>query len=116
MCVAPSTSVTSSLDILRDAYYAVFVVIRSWNDKETKALWSGERSRKFQGIEKRARVRLSYLNAAAQLMDLSLPGYRLEKLAGDRKGQYSIRINDQYRICFEWRKGDVYSVEVTDYH
>jgi proteic killer suppression protein len=57
------------------------------------------------------------LDAARALADLSvLPGNRLERLKGDREGQYSIRINDQYRICFEWRDGDAYEVEVTDYH
>jgi proteic killer suppression protein len=57
------------------------------------------------------------LNAAANLGDLaSPPGNRLERLKGDRKGQHSIRINDQYRICFEWRKGNAYAVEITDYH
>jgi proteic killer suppression protein len=57
------------------------------------------------------------LDAARTLADLSvLPGNRLERLKGDREGQYSIRINDQYRICFEWRDGDAYEVEVTDYH
>ncbi len=57
------------------------------------------------------------LDAAAKLDDLRVPpGNRLEKLAGDRKGQYSIRINDQYRVCFSWRDGDVHDVEITDYH
>ncbi len=56
------------------------------------------------------------LRAATKLTDLNLPGLRLEKLLGNRKGQYSIRINDQYRICFEWREDGAYEVEVTDYH
>ena len=57
------------------------------------------------------------LNAATALDDLKVPpGNRLERLRGDRKGQYSIRINDQYRICFEWREGDAHAVEITDYH
>jgi toxin HigB-1 len=55
-------------------------------------------------------------NAATSLQDLSLPGLRLEQLKGDRKGQYSIRINDQFRLCFEWRNGDAYHVEIVDYH
>jgi len=59
---------------------------------------------------------LGFLDAAAALMDLTLPGLRLEKFAGNRAGQYSIRINEQYRICFRWREGDAYEVEVTDYH
>ncbi len=63
------------------------------------------------------RRKLAMLDAAAKLDDLRVPpGNRLEKLAGDRKGQYSIRINDQYRVCFSWRDGDVHDVEITDYH
>ncbi len=61
-------------------------------------------------------MRLDRLHAATSLTDLGIPGHHLEKLAGDREGQHSIRINDQYRICFEWRKGDAYNVEVVDYH
>jgi len=61
-------------------------------------------------------MRLDRLNAARSLNDLALPGQHLEKLVGDRKGQYSIRINDQYRVCFVWKNGDAYSVEVMDYH
>jgi proteic killer suppression protein len=85
-------------------YYALHVtlrvMIRSWKDKEAEALWLGELCRKFQAIHKQARIRLLYLHSAVQLKDLRLPGYRLEKLTGDRKGQYSIRINDQYRVLF----------------
>jgi len=73
-------------------------------------------SKKFHAIEPSARIRLSLLDAATSLQDLRVPGLRLEALAGDRKGQCSIRINDQYRICFEWRNGDAYSVEIVDYH
>ena len=61
-------------------------------------------------------MRLDRLHLAKSLQDLSVPGHRLEKLAGDRAGQHSIRINDQYRVCFEWRNGDAYEVEVVDYH
>jgi proteic killer suppression protein len=61
--------------------------------------------------------RLDRVHAATSLKDLAtIPGHRLEKLAGDREGQYSIRINDQYRVCFEWKEGDAYDVEVVDYH
>ena len=73
-------------------------------------------SRKFQSIEKAARIRLELLDAATSLRDLELPGLRLEALKGDRKGQHSIRINDQFRICFEWRDGDAHNVEIIDYH
>ena len=91
-------------------------MIRSCRDKETQKLLERRLSRKFQAIEKSARVRLELLDAATSLTDLALPGLRLEVLKGDRKGQYSIRINDQYRICFEWQGEDAYHVEIVDYH
>jgi len=91
-------------------------MIRSCRDKEVQRLLDRKFSRKFQAIEKAARVRLALLNAATSLGDLQLPGLRLEALKGDRKGQYSIRVNDQYRICFEWRDGDAHNVEIVDYH
>ena len=67
-------------------------------------------------MERTALIRLRLLNAATALSDLRLPGLHLEPLKADRKGQYSIRINDRYRICFEWRDGDAYNVEIVDYH
>jgi proteic killer suppression protein len=88
------------------------LVIRSCRDKETEKLVRNLPSRRFQSIERAARVKL----AALSLRDLSMPGMRLEKLAGDREGECSIRINDQYRIGFEWRDDGAYDVEVTDYH
>lgn len=91
-------------------------MIRSFKDKETERLSNREPSRKFQSIERSARVKLILLDEAESLRDLSIPGLRLEKLAGDRAGQYSIRVNDQYRICFAWRDGDAFDVEITDYH
>jgi proteic killer suppression protein len=91
-------------------------MIRSCRDKEVQRLLDRKFSRKFQAIEKAARVRLALLDAATSLGDLQLPGLRLEALRGDRKGQYSIRVNDQYRICFEWRDGDAHDVEIMDYH
>ena len=73
--------------------------------------------RRFRAIERAARRKLLYLHRARTLEDLKAPpGNRLELLRGDRKGQYSIRINDQWRICFAWRDGDVYDVEIVDYH
>lgn len=71
---------------------------------------------RFQSIEKVALRKLIQLDSAAKLSDLRLPGNRLEALKGDRLGQHSIRINDQYRICFVWRHGDAYDVEIIDYH
>jgi len=91
-------------------------MIRSCKDRETEKLWRRVPSRKFQSIQRAARLKLGFLDAAAALTDLTLPGLRLEKLTGNRAGQYSIRVNEQYRICFGWKDGDAYEVEVTDYH
>jgi toxin HigB-1 len=92
-------------------------MIRSCADKETEKLLNRNFSRRFKSIENTARIKLAILGAASSLRDLSLlPGLRLEKLSADRAGQYSIRINDQFRICFLWRDGDAYDVEITDYH
>jgi toxin HigB-1 len=74
-------------------------------------------SRRFGAIERVARRKLRQLDSAAELRDLAAPpGNRLEPLCGNRKGQHSIRINDQWRICFVWRNGDAYEVEIVDYH
>jgi toxin HigB-1 len=91
-------------------------VIRSCRDKETEKVFELVPSRKFQAIQDRAEKVLGFLDAAANLQDLSLPGLRLEKLSGDRAGQYSIRINLQYRVCFEWIEGNAHQVEIVDYH
>jgi proteic killer suppression protein len=93
-------------------------VIKSFACKETKKWFNREFSRKLpQDIQRVARRKLEILDAAEVLQDLRIPpSNRLEKLSGDRKGQYSIRINDQWRICFEWRRGDAYNVEIADYH
>ncbi len=91
-------------------------MIRSCRDKETEKVFHRVPSRKFQAIQDRAEERLAQLNAAVSLQDLSIPSMRLEKLSGKRKGQYSVRINDQYRACFEWRDGNVYQAEIVDYH
>ena len=91
-------------------------MIRSCRDKEVQQLLDRKFRRRFQAIEKAARVRLALLDAATSLRDLNLPGLRLEALKRDRAGQYSIRINDQFRICFEWRDGDAHNVEIVDYH
>lgn len=92
-------------------------MIQSFADKHTEALWSRRRVRQFQAIERIALRKLEQLNQAKTLKDLRIPpGNRLEALAGDRKGQHSIRINDQYRICFVWTKLGPNEVEVTDYH
>lgn len=85
---------------------------------DTERLWKEERSRRLPTNLRRVALRkLQMLNAAAAVTDLVVPpGNRLERLRGDRDGQHSIRINDQYRVCFEWREGNAYDVEITDYH
>ena len=91
-------------------------MIVSIHDKATEEVWKRLRSKKFAAIQDRAEERLAQLDAAIDLRDLSLPSMRLEKLAGGRTGQYSIRIHDQYRVCFEWRSGNACRVEIVDYH
>jgi proteic killer suppression protein len=92
-------------------------VIRSFKDSETEALFGGRFSRRLQSVARVAQRKLQQLNAARELRDLAaFPGNRLEALAGDRRGQHSIRVNDQYRICFVWRDGDADDVEIVDYH
>ena len=92
-------------------------MIRSCRQKDVQLLFDRQFSRKFQAIEKAARIRLELLDAATSLNDLELPGLRLESLKGDRKGQYSIRINDQWRLCFRWTADNEASdVEIVDYH
>jgi len=93
-------------------------VIKSIKDAETRLIFQREISRKFPAdIQQVALRKLRMLNNAATLNDLRVPpANRLEMLAGNRTGQHSIRINDQWRICFEWRGGDAYQVEIVDYH
>ena len=93
-------------------------MILSYRDKQTRSFAEGKRVKAFGGIARKAEMRLDQLDAATSLLDLDLPGNRLEALKGNRKGQYSIRINDQWRICFEWAKGakGPSNVEIVDYH
>jgi proteic killer suppression protein len=92
-------------------------LIRSFRCAETASLFEDQRVRRFQAIERVARRKLLYLHRAVRLEDLRVPpGNQLELLKGDRAGTYSIRINDQWRICFGWRDGDAYGVEIVDYH
>ena len=93
-------------------------MIKSFASKETEKLFNREISRKFpHGIQLIARRKLEILDATEVLQDLRIPpSNHLEKLSGDRRGQYSIRINKQWRICFGWRDGDAYNVEIVDYH
>jgi toxin HigB-1 len=92
-------------------------VIRSFKDRRTEALYRGETVAEFQRIKTVALRKLDMIDAATRLADLrSPPGNRLEALASDRRGQHSIRINDQWRICFVWREGGAELVEIVDYH
>jgi proteic killer suppression protein len=94
-------------------------VIKSFADRGTASFWRTGRSQGMPpaNLRRTAKRKLVMLDAATDLKDLRVPpGNKLEKLEKDRLGQYSIRISDQYRICFEWRNGDAYDVEITDYH
>jgi toxin HigB-1 len=92
-------------------------MIWSFRDSKTGALFNDQDVPRFRSVERVARRKLLYLHRSRNLEDLRVPpGNRLEALKGDRKGQYSIRINDQWRICFVWKDGDAYDVEITDYH
>jgi len=93
-------------------------VIKSFKGRETEKVYLRERSRKLPGdIQQIALRKLRMINNAQNINDLRIPpANRLEKLSGNRAGQYSIRINDQWRICFIWKGGDAYNVEITDYH
>jgi proteic killer suppression protein len=93
-------------------------MIGSYRDKRTRSFAEGQRVKAFEAISRTLTAKFDQLDAATSLRDLDLPGNRLEALKGDRKGQYSIRVNDQWRICFEWPKGadGPANVEVVDYH
>jgi proteic killer suppression protein len=107
-----------TLDVRRIFYYTAFMIV-SFRDKETAAFAAGKRVKAFSGIERAARLKLDRLEAALTLSDLAvLPGNRFEALKGSRKGQDSIRVNDQWRVCFEWpeRSPGPANVEIVDYH
>ncbi len=93
-------------------------MIKSFQGEETEKIWQGQRSRRLpQDIQQIARRKLRMLNNARSLEDLRIPpANRLERLRGDRAGQYSIRINEQWRVCFVWHRGDALDVEIVDYH
>ncbi len=108
---------TTPLDAERPTSYPEFV-IRSFQDREVEFLFHRERSRTLPlSIQRVALRKLRMLHRSQSLQDLRVPpANRLEKLSGDRAGQYSIRINDQWRICFVWQNGDAWNVEIVDYH
>lgn len=93
-------------------------MIQSFKCKETEKIWNQEYSKKFsEDIQRVVLRKLFMIQRAKELKDLLVPpANRLEKLKGDRKDQYSIRINDQYRICFQWEDSNAYNVEIVDYH
>ncbi len=93
-------------------------MIKGFQGKETEKIWQGQRSRRLpQDIQQIARRKLRMLNNARSLGDLRIPpANRLERLRGDRAGQHSIRIDEQWRICFVWHRGDALDVEIVDYH
>ena len=92
-------------------------MIRSFKDRKTENFFRGDNVRQFSGFKGAAERKLVMLDSAVKLGDLTAsPGNRLEKLSGDRVGQYSIRINDQWRICFIWKDDGPHDVEIVDYH
>lgn len=93
-------------------------MIRSFNCKETEKIFNRQFSRKFpHTIQRKSMQKLWMIDASPDLNSLSIPpSNQLEALKGDRKGQYSIRINDQWRICFKWKSGNAFDVEIVDYH
>lgn len=92
-------------------------VIQSFGSANTERLFRRERVKQFEAFERQAQRKLAELNAATSLNDLrAIPGNRLEKLKADRKAQHSIRINDQWRVCFVWKDGNAHDVEIADYH
>jgi proteic killer suppression protein len=92
-------------------------VIETFGDKETEKLWQGQRTRFPADLLHRAISKLNLLDATTDLDTLRVPpSNRLEALKGNRAGQHSIRINDQWRLCFRWNSGDAFEVEITDYH
>jgi proteic killer suppression protein len=98
-------------------YVILKAVIKTFRNRDAAGLYASGISRRFQKCARQAFQKLRMLDAARTLGDLSaLPDNRLEALGGDRRGQYSIRVSDRYRICFVWRDGDAHDVEITDYH
>ena len=93
-------------------------MIRSFRDRDTERVFLRERSRRLPlSVQRIAQRKLAVLHASESVQDLRVPpGNRLERLSGDREGQHSIRVNDQWRICFRWSEGDAYDVEIVDYH
>jgi proteic killer suppression protein len=107
-----------TVDVINGMRYYFFRLIKSFKDDETRNIFNRIFVRRFSyDLQRAARRKLLLLDAAEKLNDLNIPpGNRLEALKGNRKGQHSIRINDQWRICFRWIGSDAENVEITDYH
>ncbi len=104
------------VDVLRNTYYYASM-IKSFKCKDTEKLFNDTDVKRFRSILRIARIKLEILNASISLNSLNIPpGNRREALRGDRKGQHSIRINSQWRICFTWQNENAYHVEIVDYH
>lgn len=106
------------MDVNYAIRYYTGIVIKSFRDRGTRGIWERRHSGAvLADLQRKALRKLLEIDSAEDLRDLRVPpGNRLEKLSGDREGQHSIRINDRYRVCFEWRDGDAHRVEVVDYH
>jgi proteic killer suppression protein len=105
-----------TVGVINELRYYFDCVIKSFRDRKTEEVWRAGRTRGSPAANVTKR-KLAMLDAALQLNDLKLPpGNRLQRLRGDRQGQHSIRINDQYRVCLVWRGHDAYDVEIVDYH
>jgi proteic killer suppression protein len=113
-------SISSCTERLQILSYGVIIpiVIKTFQDEETEKIFRGSFSRKFpRGIQRLAARKLEQIDAATVLDTLRIPpGNHLEALKGDRRGQHSIRINGQWRVCFVWREGNAFNVEIVDYH
>ena len=108
----------SASSLLRFTVYrhTIKFVIRSFRCSETEKVFKGIRTREFQAVEKTVIRKLFQLHSARSLNDLRSPGNSLEAMTKERVGQYSIRINDQYRLCFRWENAEAHDVEIVDYH
>ena len=104
--------------LIRTSYYVIDIMIQSFACAETEKIWNGGASRKLpQQIQERALRKLRQLDVSASIQDLrNPPSNHLEMLQGNRAGQYSIRINQQWRVCFVWQSNDAWDVEIVDYH
>ena len=111
------TNQVLTLDNSTDGRY-LSIMIRSFKTKDAENIWLGNQIKRYpKEIQNTTRRKLRMMNNASRLLDLLIPpGNRLESLKGNRKGQHSIRINDQIRICFIWKDGDCHEVEIIDYH